>query len=419
MTEFELFQRVGLSIAIGLLIGIERGWHERDLAEGHRVAGIRTFGLIGLAGGILALLTAGSTIGFSLGFAGFSALIVASHVIARRQIGDVGATTSVASLLTFLLGGLAVGGPMPLAAAAAVVTALLLGSKMALHGWLRRIEHIELMAGLKLLLVSVVMLPVLPNRGLGPWAALNPYEIWWMVVLVAGISLVGYVAVRLAGPDRGLLLTGLLGGLSSSTAVTISFARLSRENPAAGPLLAAGAAAASAMMLPRVLIIIGLIQPTVLQTLLWPFLAAAIAIFAAVGFLWRWAVGHALQTTVDIRNPFEFWSAVRFGLLLAAVMVLARALPAWLGTPGYDLLALASGIGDVDAITLSMTRLANTEVTAETAARAIAIAVAANSGTKMAIAFASGTWPMAGAFAAAMAGGLSVGALVWLAAGLG
>jgi uncharacterized membrane protein (DUF4010 family) len=391
MTEIELFQRLGLALAIGLLIGLERGWRERAIVEGGRVAGIRTFALIGLGGGLAAQLT-GPVFGLAFGllFAGFAVLIIAAQVGPARREGDVGATTSVAALVTFLLGAVAVSGEMAVAASGAVVMAILLSAKPVLHRWVEHIEYPELAAVLKLLLISVVLLPVLPDRTVDPWEALNPYEIWWMVVLIAGISFCGYVAVRLVGAQRGLMLTGLLGGLTSSTATTLSFARLSRQNDGAAALLAAGAGAACAMMLPRLLLIVGLLNRPLL-TLLWlPLGAAALVAFLGAASLWRRSGDSVGDAVVRIENPFEFWFAVRFGALLALIMLLSRLLPAWLGEGGLFLLAAVSGLGDVDAIGLSMARQTGGAIAIQAGAIAVAIAALANTVAKAVLGFAAG-----------------------------
>jgi uncharacterized membrane protein (DUF4010 family) len=417
MSEMELFQRLGLALAIGLLIGLERGWRERDAAEGSRVAGIRTFALIGFGGGLAALL-AGPLIGMAFGliFAGFAALMIAAQLGPARQDGDIGTTTTVAALVTFLLGAVAASGDMAVAASGAVVTAVLLSAKPVLHRWVERIEYPELAAALKLLLISVVMLPVLPNRPVDPWEALNPYEIWWMVVLIAGISFCGYVAVRLVGAERGLMLTGLLGGLTSSTATTLSFARLSQRSDGANALLAAGAAVACAMMLPRILLVVGLLNRPLLLLLWVPLGAAAIAAFLGAAWLWRRSSGTVDDAAVRIGNPFELWVAIRFGVLLAAIMLLTRLLPDWLGDSGLYLLAAVSGLGDVDAIGLSMARQAGGGIALHAGAVAIAIAALANTVTKAVLALAIGRTGFAVPLAAVLAAGIAAGIAAFLLA---
>jgi len=414
----DILQRLALALAVGLLIGVERGWQQRAGPAGSRVAGIRTFGIVGLLGGIAALVSGSlATAAFGLAFLGFAAVLVGAHVVAASRTGDLSATTAMAGLLTFLLGATAVQGEMAVAAAGAVITTLLLSIKPVLHHWLERLEYRELSAALRLLLISVVALPVLPDRGFGPWQALNPYEIWWMVVLIAGISFCGYVAVRLAGPRRGLLLTGLLGGIASSTAVAVNFARLSRTNPGAEALLAAGIVAASATMFLRVLLVLAILQPALLVLLGWPVAVAAVVSYAGVAWLARHGGGAEPAPQVQIENPFEFWMALRFGVLLAAIMVLAHALPQWLGRPGLALLATISGLADVDAITLSMARLVGTDVTAGAAAAAIGIAAAVNTAVKAGLAAVIGRPALGLRVVLVLAAAVVAAAVTWAATG--
>ena len=193
MIASETILQLAIALAVGLLIGLERGWHERTAEEGMRVAGVRTFALIGLLGGFTGLLAAETQLAvIGYGFVALAAVVVAGHVAAARRKVDVGITSLVAALLTFALGTAATQGYVTEAAMAAVVTALLLGYKSLLHRWVSALEPEELRAALKLLAVSVIVLPLLPDRGFGPWQALNPFEIWWMVVLIAGISFCGY-----------------------------------------------------------------------------------------------------------------------------------------------------------------------------------------------------------------------------------
>ena len=258
---------------------------------------------------------------------------------------------------------------------------MLLSLKPTLHRWLSNLSAEEFYAALKLLLISVVLLPVLPNQGYGPWGVLNPYHIWWMVVLIAGLSFAGYIAMRAIGAERGILLTGFLGGLASSTATTLTFARLARHI-SLGRVLAAGTLLASATMFPRVLVEVAVINPQLLPALVPPLGLMALTTIGYGFWLWR---RHRAQTqtqthtgTLPLHNPLELKSALQFGLLLSVILVLAEAFRAWLGETGIYLLALVSGIGDVDAITLSMARMSTVDLPADVAARAILIATLAN-----------------------------------------
>lgn len=385
----DTFQGLAIALAIGLLIGMERGWQTRLTPEGSEFAGIRTFGLIGLLGGLWGVLA--QQFGMLLlgfGFVGLTILVIAAHVSSLRSSRDYGATTIVAALVTFSLGAMAVLGYKTVAAASAVIVTTLLGLKPVLHRWLERLEREELFAVLKLLLISVVLLPVLPDRGYGPWLALNPFVLWWMVVLIAGVSSVGYFAIKAAGPAAGTLLTALAGGLTSSTAVALSFARLAQRTPAMQTLLSAGILLASATMFPRILVEVAVVNHRLLWVLAWPLLVM-MALMAIAG-LWLWRRQRSMTLTeVPLSNPFELGMALKFGLLLTVLMLLSAAARQWLGAKGIYALAAASGLADVDAITLSLARLASSGVNdgldLGVAARGIVIAATVNTLVKAAM----------------------------------
>ena len=254
------------ALALGLLIGAERGWEEREAEEGKRIAGFRTYGLIGLTGGVCGLLTqTPNTHMLDVGFLGVVSLLAVAYLANVQR--DVGITSLVAGLLTFALGALATLGHVIPAVVSAVVTTLLLGYKPQLHHLLKTLNQNELQATLRLLLISVVVLPLLPNQGFGPWKALNPYEIWWMVVLIASISFSGYFAMKFVGERKGILLTSLFAGLASSTALSLHFARLAQSRPDLTTYLAAGILIACGTMLPRMAIIACLINPALFPAL--------------------------------------------------------------------------------------------------------------------------------------------------------
>jgi uncharacterized membrane protein (DUF4010 family) len=379
--EQQAFYYLGAALALGLLIGVERGWKAREQAEGQRVAGVRTYGLIGLLGGATALLTQHlEPLLMGLMFVAVAGALTAVYVAnLTHDEEDVGITSLVAGLLTFVFGALAGFGEVAIAGAAAVITTLLLGYKPLLHRWVGALEGKELRAGLKLLLISVVLLPVLPNRGYGPWQALNPYEIWWMVVLIAAISFVGYFAIKLGGARNGTVFTGLFGGLASSTALTLHFSRVSRGDAALAPMLATGILLACGTMFPRMFLLAGVLNVQLLRPLLVPALIMALLVYAPGLFYW-WSSRHGKSgETARLSNPLEIKTAVSFGVLLALVMLLGRALQAWLGEAGVMLLATASGVADVDAITLSLARMSQDELAIRIAVTGIVIAGAVNS----------------------------------------
>jgi len=369
--------QLGIAIAIGLIIGLERGWKGREGEEGSRVAGLRTFGLIGLLGGLWGLL--GDQLGvWLLGFAflGLTALLIVAHALVVKQNRDFGITTIVAALITFSLGALAVSGAIHAAAAGAIVTAIILSLKSLLHGWLRLIDYDELTAILKLALIWIVILPLLPNQGYGPWQAINPYQIWWMVVLIAGISFAGYVAIKIVGSRKGLLITGFLGGLISSTAATINLSKLAQKR-ARIPIICAAILLAETIMFPRILLEISVVNRALLVPALLPVLLMTTIMIVGVAAVWH-RKDEPGQGELPVTNPFQIKMALQFGLLLALVMFLSQASMAWLGDTGIYLVALLSGIADVDAITLSLASMAKTDLAHDTAVRGIVIAAIAN-----------------------------------------
>jgi uncharacterized membrane protein (DUF4010 family) len=375
-----IFYHLGVALAIGLLIGLERGWKAREAEEGERIAGLRTYGLIGLLGGGTALLAEHfGAIALGFGFVAMGGVLATVYAINIHQgKEDVGITSLVAALLTFVLGALAAMGEVAIAAATAVVATLILGFKPVLHRWISGIKGKELRAGLKLLLISVVLLPVLPNQGYGPWQALNPYTIWWMVVLIASISFAGYFAIKIGGTRKGIFFTGLFGGLASSTAVTLDFSRLSRRDAAMAPVLSMGILLACGTMLPRILLVASVVNTELTSSLLVPALVMAVLTYTPVLFYWRTVSKQKPPGESPLNNPLELKTALSFGLLLTIVMLLSKALKEWFGEAGVYALAAASGVADVDAITLSLARMSLDDLALRSAVFGIVIASAAN-----------------------------------------
>jgi uncharacterized membrane protein (DUF4010 family) len=387
-TSPEIFFNLGAALAIGLLIGVERGWVGREAQEGERVAGLRTYGLLGLLGGGTALLAGEIGMLFlAFAFVALAGVLVTVYAVNLGRGHDVGITSLVAALLTFIFGALAAIGQVTVAAAFAVLTTLLLGLKPVLHAWVRRLEERELRAGLKLLLISVVLLPVLPDQGYGPWQALNPYRIWWMVVLIAAISFSGYFAIKITGPARGAVYTGIFAGLASSTALTLHFSRIASRRPAMTPMLATGVLMACGTMFPRMLFLATLINPALFIPLAIPAAVMTTIVFVTALVYWRQQQNpHGKTDEMSLVNPLELKIAVYFGLFLAAIMLLGKALKEWVGDAGILVLAGVSGIADVDAITLSLSQMSHAGLQAQTVVPAIVLAAAVNSLVKGGIA---------------------------------
>ncbi len=311
------------SLTVGLLIGLERGWHERELPEGGRVAGLRTFALTGLLGGVLGDLFPQFGAWLLLGgMLGISMLLVMPYSHIAKLSGNLSATSAVAMLLTLVLGTYAARGSVALSLGAAVIAAVLLDMKPTLHGWLRLIEHRELTAALQLLVLSVVILPNLPSVGMGSYKALNPYQLWWAVILIASLSMVGHVAMRLTGSQRGILLTGLLGGLASSTAATLTLARFAKQQPSLEGACAAGGACG--VMFFRMVVLLGVIRPTLLITFGVALVVSGIVLLGIGLLLWRRLSGPAAgEAEIAPMTPFDL-----------GVSAWVRGLPRGHGYPG-------------------------------------------------------------------------------------
>ncbi|WP_114395333.1 MgtC/SapB family protein [Oleisolibacter albus] len=405
MDELSLLMRLSVALAIGLLVGLERGWRSRDEVEGQRIAGLRTFALTGLLGGVAGALTALTQVGL-LGFAflGFAIAFTAFHLLEARAGQSRSVTAVVAGLCTFLLGAYALLGDQRVAVAGAVAMTGLLAMREPLHQWLRTLRWEEIRAVLILLAMTFLLLPVLPNRTVDPWDSLNPAEIWLLAILIAAISFGGYVAVRLFGERLGVVMAALAGGLASSTATTLTLARLGRQHPDSARLLAAGILLAGVVMVLRVGAVALLLNPALAGALL-PALAVAALVQAVASLALLARNTRQEQPDLAISNPLDLATALKLAGFIALVLLAAQAVRDWVGNSGVLLVAAASGIADVDAVTISMARMADGTL-AVLAAQAIATAVAVNTLSKAVIA----AW-VGGRGIGAYVGGASIAAL--------
>ena len=280
---------------------------------------------------------------------------------ARVKPDAVGLTTETAAVAVCLLGAACTTGYAQVALALGIAVSGVLAYKEPMHGLVARLGADDIAAGVKLLAATFIVLPLLPNQAVDPWGAIKPQSLWLLVVLIAALSLVGYVATRALGPGRGTALTGLTGGLVSSTAVTLGFARRSRdEDGDAAPALAAGVLLAWAVMSARVVVLAGFVHRPLVPPLLLPFGAMTLVTLVAVAWLLRssWRGAPGAQGSLELKNPFSLRSAVKFGLLFAVVLLLVAIVRQRFQGQGYYLLAALAGLTDVDAITLSIAQLA-------------------------------------------------------------
>ncbi|WP_027135125.1 MgtC/SapB family protein [Geminicoccus roseus] len=412
--DHDLFSRLSVALAIGLLVGLERGWQARDLDEGRRAAGFRTFAITGLLGGLCAALVplAGGLV-LAVGLLAFTIAFTVFYRLEAEADLDVSATGVVSGMLTFVLGAYAVLGDLQVAVGSAVALAALLALKQPLHDWLRRLRWVEIRAGLVLLAMTFLLLPLLPDRTVDPWDALNPREIWLLAIIIAALSFVGYGAVRIMGERAGIALVALAGGLASSTATTLTLSRLGRGNAAGTPVLAGGILLAGAVMVGRVVAVAFALNPALLPLLAWP-LGVAILVLLAGAALWlmRRPKAGGQGPLLQLQNPLELAVTFKLVAIIALVMLLSKIVGDRFGEAGIYVLAAVSGLADVDALTLTMARQGGGTTPLPTAATAILIVVAVNSLVKGAMAAGFGT-PRLGlavtgtSLAAIAAGGLA------------
>lgn len=395
LAEFEPWWRFAFALLIGALIGLEREFYQQK-KESPDFAGIRTFSLISLLGAVSAFLFDDYGVVFAvLALAGLILMITVSYSGALNRSGtELGITTEVAAILTFLFGVLVIGEQEIVAIALAVVTSLLMAMKGRIHGAIRNLSTGDIHVTLQFALVSAVILPLLPNRALDPLGLLNPFQVWLMVVFISGIGFSGYILMNIFGQPRGINIMGFLGGLASSTATTISFSSASREHPEMTPQYARAVIMASTVMFPRIFILILVIHlPLALKV------AVPLAVMLATGLILIYILGkketasrEETQTDFKVSNPLKLSTAVKFGLLFAIVLVVTDFALNSLGSTGVYLTSLLAGLTDVDAISLSVTRLAtNNQINTQVAGIAVLSAALANTISKGAISYFSGT----------------------------
>jgi len=396
MDQFDLALRFGSALGLGVLLGLER---ERSKLQDHGFAGVRTIGLIALSGALAAYfdgLLGLPWLALSL-FAAVAVLVVVSYAVTAVR-GELGITTEVTALLAFLLGWLCMREHIALAASLAVASALVLALKDWLHRLAQRIESRDVEATLKFAIVTLIILPLVPNEQFGPAPldVLNPHQIWLMVVLISAVNFASYILVKVVGPEHGFGVTGLLGGLVSSTAVSLGFAQRSRQQPEHAPALALGILLAWAVMFIRILVIVAIVNLALARQLL-PVMGG-LALASLVLCYGLWLRRASSPATADVKageNPFELWRAIQFGLAFAIVIFAARAAEVYLGETGLYLAGAVAGLTDVDAISLSMANLAKADsARLGAAAVTVVIATGANTLVKAGMALALGAPPL-------------------------
>ena len=390
--DIAVFKALVEALAIGTLVGIER-YKDRNPDE-KRSAGVRTFTILALLGTICGLL--GEAMFTLITFAVLAAFLWLGYH--RHSAQSIGLTTESAALLVFWLGYLLHAYEM-LAISIGIILAIVLASKRALHEFVReKISETEFYDTLKFLAVVFVVFPLLPDRGMGPYGFFNPTHIWLLVVLVSTISYSGYILMRWLGSNRGLKISGLVGGIVSTTAVTMSLAERTRQNPATSHICGMVGVMANAVQFPRLLLLIWVVNPQLGKTLMLPLLSMGLA-----GLLGAWLLTRIrkvantdLKIEVTLQNPYSLAPALKFGSLFVGIFLLVKVATAWLGEQGIYLASALAGAGDASAISFSIAQSASKgSLSFPTASLAILIAVTMNALVKEVLVLVNGTRALA------------------------
>jgi uncharacterized membrane protein (DUF4010 family) len=390
--ELASLPRYVVALAIGLLMGLER---ERNPAA---KAGLRTFALTALLGVLAAHLATelGELWLVAVGLFLVGSMIIAAYMRSPQPDGDPGTTTVAALVFCYGLGVMVWQNEIQLAVMLGIAATMLLYFKPELRGLSQHLSRRDLLSVLQFSVLALIILPLLPNRDYGPYGALNPYQIWWMVVLIVGVGLMGYAALRLVGQQRGAVMLGLLGGLVSSTATTLSFSRHARDSNEMMPVAVIVIVLANLVVPIRLGVLAAIVAPSVLAQLLPVLLGGLIAggLGAAYGVQRLRPQGEL--PALAMGNPTELRTALGFGLMYAIVLLAAAWLSDWLGARGLYAVSLVSGLTDVDAITLSSLRLLSLDkLTVAMVVNVVTLAVLANLLFKSVLTLAIGGWHMA------------------------
>ena len=406
---------IALAFALGLLIGVQRGWATRAGPPGSRFAGVRTFGLLGLAGGIAGALHGQAEGLATVMLAGTAALVVIGYWRATQRSPSISGTGSMVGLLTMACGFIAGSGNAALASVATGLMLLVLAMRDQLHGWVRAIDEREMQAIARFALIALVVLPLLPDTRFGPYLAWHPRQLWMVVVLVCGFSFLGYVAARKLGASRGVLATSAAGAVVSSTAVTASLAGKLRDGEGDVAVLNAGVALASAMMFARVMALTGALAAPVLPCMaLWAVPGLLVSLAGAAWLIRKrpFAAGDP-DGPMPLRNPFAFGPALLLMLLVMVLTVVARWVEVRFGNAGLATVLALSGMMDVDSAIITLGNLPPGTLPVRTAALVLMPPVLLNTAIKAGMAVSVAGWRQARASAAILIASLiaSLGAL--------
>ena len=390
--------RLAISIGIGFLIGLERTFSKQQNNEEEEFAGLRTHTLIAMFGFLSALLSQFIGLWFlGVAFSGMMAFVIISYIRLSSVNGSTGGTSEVATVLTFLLGALVFFGHILLALVILVIVLLLLTYKPSLHLFVQKLSLEELRAIIQFVIISALVIPFLPDSNFGPYNLWNLKDIWKMVILVSGTSLIGYLIAKLVG-NRGTMLAGMVGGLVSSTAVTLTFSRRSKQGSKGQADTSTGSfyyamaiISACTIMFPRILFEVLIVNRNLAQQLWLPIAVITAAGFGGAFYIYKQRQGKKEETSIPLKNPLNFGTAVKFALFFAGVMLLVKYSSENFGDEGIYVAGALSGITDVDAITLSMAKMASTPENYPIAINTILLAALSNTFVKFCMVMALGS----------------------------
>ncbi|MBI2152064.1 MgtC/SapB family protein [Candidatus Woesearchaeota archaeon] len=376
MIQLAIFKNLLLAIALGVLIGLEREYakyHQR----GHAFAGIRTFPLIALMGALAAML--GQSISpwilyISLFLLGII-IAIAYFLLGEQDRQHTGATSEIAAFLTFFVGMFAFYGELTFAVTLAIVITLILYARSVLHHFAEKITREEMRDTIIFVLLAFVVLPLLPNQWYGPFDFFNPYLLWLMIVLISGISFIGYALIRWFG-ERGIGLAGLLGGLVGSTALTMHFAQRSQKQKKIYRALALGVILATGVMFIRLLLEMLAVNRKFFGIMLIPLIILSLICAAYAYFFWK--KHSSVDAEIELDSPLRLAPALEFGLLFLVVLALIKIAGIYFPKEGIYGLSFLSGLVNLDAITITLAQLSELAFTSQVAARSMLLAVMAN-----------------------------------------
>lgn len=391
LTEFDFLIRMLVTAGIGFVLGLEREYSQYS-EKGEIFAGLRTFTLVALLGFLTAYLGITFTYWiFIAGFLGVVTIVAISYWVTSNE-GNIGSTTEFAIIFTFLLGGLVLVGSINLSLALTVITLVLLSLKLRLKSMIGQLTQKELFALVRFVVIALLILPFLPNNYYGPYEVINPREVGWIIVLTSGIGFVGYILMKFLGTDRGILLTSILGGLVSSTLVTFTFSKKSKETPELSQNYAVGIFAAATIMVLRIFLLVFIFNKAMLIELAIPLLIILLTAFGIALYFYnkQFQKQHGVDKIV-LGDPLNIKNAVFFGIFYMGILLLVSYANHAYGTKGIYLSSAISALTDIDAIAISVSKLGGASINLLTAQNAILMAALSNTVVKIGIAFFTGS----------------------------